>query len=217
MSSPFFLIIAVAVILGLIIYNFYFSREAVVKRRIRSAPSGKLSELLEGEVARISGTVEYIGKTLDAPLSGRKCIYFHVHVEQQHSNGKSSHWSDLVQEEEAGDVVIRDGNDYAIIQTTMLKTYLIQDRQYNSGFLNDASPVLREYLSGHGIDPENFLGLNKTIRYKEGILEKGETVQVAGRVRRIRKSETSLAIPSERIFIIEPGENEPVYFTDDAV
>jgi hypothetical protein len=200
---------------GIIIYRFFFSNKAIVKRRLRKATPRSMSEIMNGEIVRISGNVELPGKILTAPLSGRKCSYYHVHVERKRSSGKSHHWVDLVNEEAFGDVVIREGNQYAIISTANVKSYVLQDRHYSSGFLNDAAGHLKYFLEQKGIDTLNWLGLNKTLRYKEGILEQGETVTVAGRARWIRKSETTLNIPSEKILLIEPAEEGVVYFTDD--
>jgi hypothetical protein len=203
------------VVIGFLIYNYFFSREAIVKRKLRKTEGKNISSFMEGEVAKVKGSIKYIGDPIMAPLSGRKCSYYYILVEELRSSGKSSSWHTLIEEEIAGNVVIKDGRDYAIIETGTVKSYLVQDKQYNSGFLNDAIDVLNGYLKIHGYDSVGYFGMNKRLRYKEGILEENEIVAVVGKGSWKRKSEIKLDIPAERILVICQDEQEPVYFSDD--
>ena len=99
----------------------------------------------------------------------------------------------------------------------MIKNYLLEDAQYSSGFLNDASETLQSYLKKHDRDSVSWIGLNNAIRYKEGILEEGELIAVTGKGNWKRKSEIKLDIPAEKILVIGAHDNEPVYFSDDPV
>ena len=213
-NYTFFILFGIIVI-GIITYSIFFSKAAIVKRRLRKTGGKKISEFQTGEVAKAIGAVKFIGKPLIAPLSGRYCSYYHILVEELRSNGKSSSWHTVVEEEIAGHVVIKDGRDYAVIETGMVKTYLVDDKQYNSGFMNDATEVLNGYLKTHGIDSVSWIGMNKRIRYKEGVLEEGELVAVAGKGTWKRKDEVKLELPVERVLVIGPDDKEPVYFSDD--
>lgn len=216
MSDQIFYFVLV-VIAGIALYSFFFSRKAIVKRKLKGTKQLSMSEVMNGEHARIQGTIVYAGKSLTAPLSGRRCSYYYILVEEKRSSGKSSSWHNLIEEEVAGDVVIRDGNSYAIIDTNMVKSYLVQDAQYSSGFLNDASPVLEAYLKKHGQKSTDWLGFNDTLRYKEGILEEGELLTVVGKVNWMRTAEYKLNVPAQKILLISAMDTEPVYFSDDAV
>ncbi|MGZ4035717.1 MAG: hypothetical protein ACXVP4_12695, partial [Bacteroidia bacterium] len=205
----------IPILLGIIIYNIFFSKAAIIKRKLRKTVGKKISDFQTGEVAKTVGAIKYVGDTLNAPLSARKCAYYHVLVEERVSSGKSSYWKTIIEEETAAHVVITEGRDYALIETQMVKTYLIDDKQYSSGFLNDATDTLKLYLDRHGYDAVNWLGMNNSIRYKEGILEEGELVAVAGKGTWKKKEEVKLDIPVERILVIGPDNLEPVYFSDD--
>ncbi|OFY84267.1 MAG: hypothetical protein A3F72_14700 [Bacteroidetes bacterium RIFCSPLOWO2_12_FULL_35_15] len=195
----------------------YFSKEAVVRRKLRSMEGKRISDFQSGEVAKVKGSIKYVGDTLTAPLSGRKCAFYHVLVEERRSNGKNSHWVTIIEEEIASTLIIKDGNSYALIETKMIKNYLLEDAQYSSGFLNDASETLQSYLKKHDRDSVSWIGLNNAIRYKEGILEEGELIAVTGKGNWKRKSEIKLDIPAEKILVIGAHDNEPVYFSDDPV
>jgi hypothetical protein len=214
---PVYIIISVLFVAGIIAFSFFFSKRAIVKRRLRKMPHKQMSELQDGDIARVTGRISLCGTTFCAPFSGRKCSYYHIIVEQHHSGKNGGHWSLLVDEVKTGDVVITNGRTAAIVNTDSAEAYVYKDREYRSGFLNDPNPLLTEYLKNKGVKGVSWIGLNKTLRYQEGVLEEGEQLTVAGKVRWMRKSETSLDITADRILRIEPCEDKPVYFTDDAV
>jgi len=72
----------------------------------------------------------------------------------------------------SGNVVIYDGKNYALIDNKLIESYLIMDRNYLSGFLKDTTTRLENYLNKHGHKSVNILGLNKSLRYKEGIFRR---------------------------------------------
>lgn len=211
MAGDDFLFLFIAIIIGMLVYNFLFSRKAIVKRRLRRLNGKKINEFQNGDVAKTVGEVKYVGKTLVAPLSGRKCVYYHIIVEK--SSGKSSHT--LIEEERAGDVVIKNGNDYALIDTSLVKSHLIADANYSSGLFKDATRKLENYLKMHGHESTNLLGFNHAMQYNEGVLEEGELLVVAGKGEWRTSKEFNLRIPAVRVLVIKPEDEKPVYFTDD--
>jgi len=217
MHDDLVLVIGIVILAAVIIYYLFYSRAAVVKRKLREANQKKIGEFQEGETAKVIGKIKFAGKILKAPLSDRKCVYYHVLIEERRSHGKSSSWVDLIEEEKSGAVVIKDENHYAFIETDLIKSYLIPDRQYNSGFMNNATPKLERFLNLHNKKSAWEIGLNKRIRYKEGVLEEGETIAVAGKGTWKKTSDLGLDIPSEKILVIGSHDDEPVYLSDDPV
>jgi hypothetical protein len=172
--------ISVALILWIIIYAIFFNRRSIVKRKMKKTPLKRISDVYENDLVRITGKVELFGDAMTSPLSGRRCGYYHIHVEQKVSNGKSSNWRTVIDEEVPGYFLIREGRHCAIISDNRIKTYLIQDKTFRSGTFNDADENLNNYLQQKGHSSTGFFGMNKTMRYKEGILEEGEQIAVAG-------------------------------------
>lgn len=205
------------ILVAILFYTYYTSRQVSIKRKLRNTGLKNIAEVVDGEEVRISGTVKILGKSLVAPLSLRKCAYYHVFIEQRIQSGKNLRWYTLIDEELAGDIVIYDGLNYAYIDTSFVKTYLFQDRTYNSGFLNNASETLLNYLQKKNLSGENWLGLNKRLRYKEGVLEDGETLEVSGFAKWMKTSDTHLKIRTSRILVLTPNEKTPVHFTDDGL
>ncbi|MCG8581735.1 MAG: hypothetical protein MI866_17555 [Bacteroidales bacterium] len=214
METP--IIIAIFAIVAIIIFfASFYTNKAVVKRKLKKAERKHLSEFRDGETARVVGTIECSNTPLTAPLSGRKCAHYYIIVEQERSSGKSSSWHTLIEEEVMGDFVIRDGENRAFINGNNVKSYIVQDRKFRSGFLNDATQNLERYLNKKGYESENMLGFNKTLRYKEGVLEEGEEVAVYGKGS--WKSAESLKLPEAygRVLEISSTPEEPIYLSDD--
>jgi hypothetical protein len=74
----------------------------------------------------------------------------------------------IIDEKKSGDVIVRDGDAYALVQSgRLMESYIVSDKKFTSGFLNDATPALEAYLRGHGHSSEDFLGMNHSLRYHE--------------------------------------------------
>ncbi len=210
------IIVAVIVFIGLIVFfGYFFSKKTIILRKLKKSASRRIANITDGEYAKITGKVEYSGTPLTAPLSGRSCAYFHVLVEQRVSTGKSSHWKTIIEEEVAGSFGIRDGDYCARIDSNKVKSYIVDDRKYTSGFMNDASEVLERYLKNHGYESENFMGMNKTIRYREGILEEGEIIAVLGKCRWLSVESGQWSDTYGKVLVISPTEKDTVYLSDD--
>lgn len=211
MEAPIILIVIFAVIVIIILFNS-FTKKAIVKRKLRKTPSKEIKDFRNGDVAKIVGKVEFAKKPLIAPLSGRECTYYNILVEKQVSNGKSSSWKKIIKEEISQDFIIREKDKIALIDTQNVKSYLVPDKKFSSGAFNDATPNLESYLHKHGHESTGLLGFNKSIRYKEGVLEKGETVAVVGTG---KWTETSEIFPNERILKVISQPEKPVFLSDD--
>jgi len=201
---------------GIIVFltNFY-SKKAIVKRHLRKAVLKSIHSVTDGEIVKISGKVELTGPPLVAPLSGRKCAYYHVLVEQLVNTGKSTHHKKLIEEEVAGPFGIREGRSCACIDTSRVESYIVDDAKYESGIFNDPTEVLDNYLSAHNLNSENFIGFNKSMRYREGILEEGEVISVLGQARWKHTETGEWSDDFGKLLIIGPTDKMPVYLSDD--
>jgi hypothetical protein len=106
-------------------------------------------------------------------------------------------------------------NNCAIIIDKKLKSYHVQDKKYTSGFFNDASSILERYLKSHGIESEGIFGMNKTIRYKESILEKGEKITVLGKGEWRSADQVDLPDHYEKVLSINPTGDDFIYISDE--
>ena len=205
----------VAVFAIFLIIGFIFNKETIIKRKLKNAPFKKLGDFKDNDLAKIVGKVEVVGEPLIAPLSKRKCAFYTVLVEKRVSSGRNSNWKTIIEENFKTRFLIRDGDQCAFINDDKLKFYIVQDASYSSGFMEDATPTLEHYLQQHGYKSEGFLGFNKSMRYKEGVLEIGEEIAVFGKGK--WREAIGMRLPESlgRILEISSTEKVPVYISDD--
>jgi hypothetical protein len=98
-SDPGAYLIVGLIVLVISAITYFFSRKAVVRRRLREADVKRIMDFADGDTARVIGKIVFAGETIKAPLSKRQCSYYHVVVEEYRSSGKSGHWHTLVDEE----------------------------------------------------------------------------------------------------------------------
>ena len=215
MEQITFIVIIFSVVIMIVFFSFYFSKGAIVKRKLRKAPVRRITDFRSGETGRVIGKIELIDHPLQAPLSHRACAAYYIQIDQRVSTGKSSHWRNIIKEERSVAFVINDGTGLACVNKKHLKSYIVQDWRARSGLMNDATPELEHFLNVHGYKSENLLGMNKSIRYLEGVLEPDETVAALGNGQWRMASELDFPDQYDRILEIVAPEGHHVYLSDD--
>ncbi|WP_197092839.1 hypothetical protein [Labilibaculum euxinus] len=213
--EPVFFFIIFAIIVTVLLSAVFFSKKAIIKRKLKKSELRKIADFKDGELARIVGTVEFVDAPLLSPLSNRECSYYYVHIEQKVASGNSSKWKTIIEEEISNKFLIREETSYAFINDDRIKSYIVQDESYSTGFFTDAPQNLENYLNSKGVKSESSWGFNKTLRYKEGILEQGEKVAVFGKGE--WKNAASVNLPEKygRILTITSSTEDAVYLSDD--
>jgi hypothetical protein len=136
----------------------------------------------ERNPAKIVGSLVYIGEPLSSPLTGRTCAYYEILVEEYHSGtDDDGYWETMIQESQGQDFVIEDDTGTAIVNPIGAQVALTVDSRTKSGTFDAPTEQERNYLNSHGQEGEGWWGFNKSLRYREGILEAGEAVAVLGR------------------------------------
>ena len=207
MGFGIFVIIGVVVIF-IIVMALLFNKDARVKRALRKAPRMNIGDFTNGAIARLVGEVRLL-EEFASPLSKRLCAHYHIKVEQRRSSGKNSHWATIIDEARTVDFIVDDGTGRAIVETGQSQVAVVKDSHARSGTFNDATDDLEQLLQHYGKSSTGFLGLNKTIRYKEGVIEAGEMVAVFGKGQWIKDGSGK-----RQLVINKPGETM-VLISDD--
>lgn len=218
MSTPIFLIILFSVF-GLIIFlSYYFSRKNVIIRTLSKIPTKPASSLKTNELSKVTGKALHVEAPLLAPYSQRKCVFYQIIIQQRVSTGKSSHWKTLVKEERFQDFFIDTNGDFVIVKPVdhpqNYICHLVKDSKQSSGSFNDPTPEFEAVLRRYNINPETYFGFNKRLRYKEGIIEIGERITVAGITKWKVLSEPLPEYPYSKIAALESDHKQKLIITD---
>jgi hypothetical protein len=197
----------------LVISGIFFTKEMNVKRKLRNADGKRIGEVRDGECVKIKGSIVLSGKVLQAPFSGRKCAYFHVMVQHPGRHGPNT----IIEEELAGDVVLRNGIHYAIVDTGLIKSYIVTDKKYSSNLKRKPAPHLETFLNEHGYSTKGFWQWNHEYTFFEGILEKREVIAVFGKAQWRAAAEFGIDVPTDTVLHISSAEGNPVYLSDSPV
>lgn len=209
-------ILFIAAIVVMIILGYFFSDKQRILRELKKGRRKQISQIREKEYAKVIGKAKYVDEPLIAPLSGRKCVYYKVHVERK----GDKNWHTVVKETKSQDFFIENNSEIAIVKASFeteknKRVHLVQDHERNSGFLNDASHKLNAYLKQHHKSSTNLLGLNKTMRYKEGIIALDETIAVKGIAKWKALNEPVEGYSYSRILTFDGSPEQKLLITDD--
>lgn len=155
---------------------WYWSDTAQLRRSLREAPRVSIAEAPEGALVRLHGRV-VDGESLQAPLTGRRCVYYVALVEERRQSGKSHHWVVRIRETRGVPFVIDDGTGRALVDPTQAQIDVEFDSNERSGTFDDPTPTERAFLDRHSVKGEGWV-FNKTLRYREGVFEVGEQIAV---------------------------------------
>jgi len=203
----------ILLVFGIILATIYFSKKAVILRKLRRFTAMAISGLQENKISKIIGKAKPVNEPLVAPLSGRKCVYYKVIV-QQKSGDKNQHWREIIKEEEYQNFLVTSYAGSALILMTDFDDYFVEDKIYKSGHFNDATIKLQNYLELHGKKSLDFFGFNKTLRYKEAIIAVDEKIAVLGLVKYKNSSDYNIETSYSKIPVLQSQVNQKLILTD---
>lgn len=156
----------------------------VARRKVARTPRVALGELQEGVVARVVGRAGKLDDVLEAPLTGRACVYYRVTIAQPiWAFGRV-----LAREERGITFTIDDATGHAIIDPSGCIIDLAKDGRDDtvSHIPNGREVAL---LARFGIEAKEWVEmergrapvrLDRSFIFREAIIEVGETIAIVG-------------------------------------
>lgn len=215
MLSPQVVFMMIVLVIVALIFVYTSTDYYIVRKKLRKGKRKRIADFEDGNSGKIMGEVVYHGRTLTAPLSGRKCVYYHIVVKEQRGAGNNSRMEEIINEEKAGDVIVKEGDAYAFVDQQLVYTYIVKDVHLESGFLKDADSAMEAYLRKHRHKSEGDMGFNKYMTYHEGVLEAGEKVVVAGKGKWRSRDHFRFQVPAEKILHLRAEGEDALYLSDD--
>jgi hypothetical protein len=113
-----------------------------------------------------------LAERASAPFSLRDCLAYEAWVDEPGLFGRVI----VAREQRATAFALDDGT---IVEHTEQVRARLEDC-FDSGHLREPGEALRYFLARHGRTHVDFLGLNRTLRYREAIVSPGDLVYVRG-------------------------------------
>lgn len=242
MDSLLLLLLGGVVLVTAAILRAFFSHDIKVKRALKKTPLCTTATFPESSVGTVQGTVCYLdGAPLIAPLTGRPCAYYEAIVEEWRPRRQGGSWYQVIHEHQSQDFLLDDGQGTARVMMGNATVNLVKDAHFLSGVSGNAAPVLdalldisnpsqikdahfgtfheptpmlAAFLTRHGYQSEGWI-----FRYREGVLEAGETVTACGRGTREADPDPLAAKGSYREtalrLVLAASADTPLYVSDD--
>lgn len=188
---------------------YFFSQDARTRRAIRRVAPVPIAQAPGGQQVRVTGRVLPETSLLEAPLSARPCVYYVATAEERRGTGTSELWRVVAREERFVDFRIEDATGTAHVRMTTPRVAIVHDVNTRSGTFDDASATEEAFLHRHGLKSTNELGLNRMLRYVEGVLQPGEQVTVLGAGR------WEVTGSGRRVLVLEAPADAPLMISDD--
>ncbi|MEO7096218.1 MAG: GIDE domain-containing protein [Polyangiales bacterium] len=179
MSDTTLYVLAAAGCLGVVVIPLVlylnFNRNARTMRKLRGAHVTELAAIPESTEGRFSGVVAPFGAgTMNAPISGKPCVYFELVVQRVLQRGTGRAHDVLFEDRGGVPFIVRDDSGSAVVDPTNARVAVEATATTE---LRDAD-ALEAYLVSKGYSTSWFL--SSDVSYNERLIEVGETVHVIG-------------------------------------
>jgi hypothetical protein len=182
--DPLLIAVAVSATAAILVALRWTTRERAILRELRRARARPIAELAPVTLAKVCGRARPHHTTLRAPMTGRRCMWFRLLVEEERSDVfNRSDWFTVVDEEEGIDFLLEDASGIARVAVRDAEAALVRDRNNRTKRFRGMPQELQAFLSKRGIPMEGSFGLTRKMRYSESALEPGELAAVLGSVR----------------------------------
>jgi hypothetical protein len=144
--------------------------DVMVENRERDRP-WVVQSLVQAKVDRMGRAIA-LGEPAAAPFSLRDCLAYDAWVDEPGLFGPVI----LAREQRVTAFALDDGTIVEHVERIRAR---LEDC-FDSGHLREPGEALRYFLARHGRAHVDFLGLNRTLRYREAIVLPGDLVHVHG-------------------------------------
>ncbi len=185
------------------------------KRLIENTPTSKIRSLAMGLVEVYGEVLSKENNVLKSPFSQKDCIYCKYTVEEYRRSGKHSQWVDIKNGETMVPFSLKDDTGMVLVEPKGAKIEIPMDFEFNSSWGKDPPDSIKKFLSSNGMSFEGFLGANKTMRYREYIIEPQNKLYVMGTAGDNPFVSEGFGSNHSANILIQKGVNDKTYYISD--
>jgi len=186
------------------------------KRLIENVPTSKIRSLAMGLVEIYGKVLPAERGTMRSPLSNKDCVYYRYRVEEMRGSGKNRHWVTIKRGEEGVPFFLKDETGTVLVDPAGARIEIPVDNEFNSSWGKDPPEQVKKFLNSQGLNFESFLGMNKTMRYREWFVEPGDKLYIMGTAEDNPYLEEATAKNSVEDIMIGKGAHEKNFYISDS-
>ena len=204
-----FMIIAFVVFCIIGFFIVYNEKNKKLNRTLDTVPFSEIQKLQQHEFSKIKGKV-FTQEELTAPLSKKKCAYYHIKIQEEKKSGKNLYWSTIYEDEKVLDFLVKSNNEYALIKPELdPKNFAINFTTKDSIAMStpkNSKEEIQAFLEQYNTKAQGIIGMGLKIKATEVIITKGDKIAVAG-VTNLETLENSIPDYSySKVFSLQSNE-----------
>ncbi|MBA2542933.1 MAG: hypothetical protein H0V17_25020 [Deltaproteobacteria bacterium] len=154
---------------GYIFIYWYRSSRQWIRRKLSKLPRTPIGSVVEGQLARIVGTVKPLEHTVVAPVSGETCVYYHAVVDRK----IKGEWQRLIDQVHGIPFILEDDSGHVYIDAKRAQLTTQHLRFYPA---IHPDPLFDRFLIAHGVS----VMIKEHLRVHEMRIDIGATFTVLG-------------------------------------
>ncbi len=222
MTNNFYILISIPIliVIGILLYYcyYYINPKQIIIRTLSNLEEKSATSFKTNELLKVVGKAMNIASPLEAPFSKRKCVFYTIQIDQKKGVRGNSYWKTIYKEEKIQEFYVKNKEEYILIKTIQnprnYLSYVVTAIETYADAFKDPTPEFLKLLNDYHIETKDFLGINKHLRYKEGIIAIDEKIIVAGMPKWKPLIQPIAEYPFSKIVTLESNSNQKLIFTD---
>ena len=187
--------------------GFYYLK---LKILVENTPTSKIRSIAMGLV-EIFGSVVPI-KLLKSPFTNKECIGYKYTIEEYKSSGKENSWQIIKQGDSRNNFYLKDDTGNVLVNLIGAQLDIPRSYFFDSGFGKDPQENIKKFLKENNMNFENFLGINKRMKYSEYIISPNDKLYILGTAADNPNVEEGTAVKGSEDIIIQKGKYEKIFY-----
>ncbi len=185
-----------------------------VRRLIEDTPTSTAASVAVGPVEVYGQAVPYVLRMF-SPFSKKDCVYYKYTVEEYRRSSGGSGWAMVEKGERRIPFYIKDDSGMVMVEPDGATIQVPMDYEYESGLKKDPPNSVIEYLYAKGESYKNLFNWNKTMRFREYLIESGDYVYVLGTADMGLNPSKPENVVGVNDLVIHKGKNIKTFYISD--
>lgn len=198
---------------GLIAGGIWFFNAFTVfrqKKLIENTPTSKVRSIAMGNVEAYGKVIPNKNDMVISPFSKKPCAYCRWTIEEYRREGKHSKWVTLKAGSEGKFFYLQDDTGLVLVNPDKANVDIPMDFETQR-----VSEDIKLFCKSNAIDVSTFLGFNKTMRFREYYLMKGDKVYIMGYAGDNPFVDEGSSQKNEADIMIQKGPRNQFYYISD--